>query len=196
MASSSSNNENQDPINMSDLQKRFARQQTQYAELLMEQSKYSDDNYDDEGGGGEPQRTIPESVHIILFHPGTEKQNVHTIEFPQGSGNNLILAFESGGDCVEFARMLQDLEFAGPSPEETMFEPFAQYCEMSGLSLMIVPKGFDLTPPQMNADDDDYDDDDDGNVEEDDDIRPIVEDNLAAKNDDEDVLFDDLDAWG
>jgi len=157
----------------------------------MEQSKYSDDNND----VGE-QRTIPESVHIILFHPGTEKQHVHTIEFPQGSGNNLILAFENGGDCVEFARMLHDLEFVNPSPEETMFEPFAQYCEMSGLSLMVVPKGFDLTPPQMNADDDDDDEDDD--VEEDDDILPIVEDNSGANNndDDNDVLFDDLDAWG
>lgn len=139
----------------------------------MEQSKYTDG-----------ERAVPESVHIILFHPDTPKQHVHTIEFPKNSGNNLILAFESGGDCVNFARMLRDLEFADPSPEETIFDPFAQYCEMSGLSLMVVPKGFELTPPQINA----YDED----CEEDNTL--VVEGYPATKSSDDDD--DGLDSWG
>lgn len=80
------------------------RQENQYARLLLEQSQYV-----------EKEREIPESVHIILFHPDTPKQHIHTIEFPKGSGTNLILAFESGSDCVLFANMLRDLEFVDPS---------------------------------------------------------------------------------
>ncbi|KAL7525756.1 hypothetical protein ACHAXR_001146 [Thalassiosira sp. AJA248-18] len=160
---------------MNDLRKRMKRQDNQYARLLMEQSKYVED-----------ERPVPESVHIILFHPDTPKQHIHTIEFPKNSGNNLIMAFESGGDCVTFARMLQDLEFVDPTPQETLFEPFAEYSEMAGLSLMIVPKGFELTPPQLNANDDDND----GGELVDDDVT--IENDFALK-DDYDV---DLDAWG
>ena len=75
-------------------------------------------------------------------------------------------------------------------PEETVFEPFAQYTEMAGLSLMIVPKGFELTPPQINANDDDADEDDNGS--DDDDVwsmRDNTINRLEANN-------DDLDAWG
>ena len=70
-------------------------------------------------------------------------------------------------------------------PEETMFEPFRQYCEMSGMSLMIVPKGFELTPPQLNANDDIEDDE-------------TENDNHAAIRNDltENDGSDELDAWG
>eukprot|EP00578_Thalassiosira_sp_NH16_P013330 CAMPEP_0181105716 /NCGR_PEP_ID=MMETSP1071-20121207/16139_1 /TAXON_ID=35127 /ORGANISM="Thalassiosira sp., Strain NH16" /LENGTH=187 /DNA_ID=CAMNT_0023189059 /DNA_START=79 /DNA_END=639 /DNA_ORIENTATION=+ len=172
-----SNNDDSPSLNMADLRDRMDRQGNQYAKLLMEQSEYA------EGG-----RTVPESVHIVLFHPGTPKQHVHTVEFPKNSGNNLILAFESGGDCAVFARMLQELEFVDPCPEETVFEPFAQYCEMSGLSLMIVPNGFELTPPQINANDDD-EDSDEGSLADDDDISIVTD--VGMKNNDEDAL----DSW-
>mmetsp|Transcript_8864 Transcript_8864/g.19178 ORF Transcript_8864/g.19178 Transcript_8864/m.19178 type:complete len:213 (+) Transcript_8864:50-688(+) len=118
-----SNNEGPNPdkslsVNMEDLRKRVQRQKNQYAKLLMEQSKYTDG-----------ERAVPESVHIILFHPDTPKQHVHTIEFPKNSGNNLILAFESGGDCVNFARMLRDLEFADPSVSiRVIFIHAFRYC--------------------------------------------------------------------
>mmetsp|Transcript_15049 Transcript_15049/g.25712 ORF Transcript_15049/g.25712 Transcript_15049/m.25712 type:complete len:160 (-) Transcript_15049:209-688(-) len=100
------------PMNMSELRQRMERQQNQYAELIMEQIKYTDE---------EGERDVPESVHIILFHPDTPKQHVHTIEFPKNSGRNLILAFESGGDCVSFARMLQDMEFVDPAVSLLVF---------------------------------------------------------------------------
>jgi len=131
----------------------------------------------------EGERDLPETVHIILFCPGTPEQTVHTIESPPKSGINLILAFENGGDCVTFARVLQDLEFENPCPEETMFEPFSKYCEMSGLSLMIVPKGFELTPPQINTND--YNDKDDA-----------VEDDSAIVIQKDNVSNGELDAWG
>ena len=67
-----------------------------------------------------------------------------------------------------------------------MFEPFKQYCEMSGLSLMIVPKGFDLTPPQINSNDEDN--------EADEDIRRVSD--AAATSMDDGDEFDVLDSWG
>ena len=92
-------------LDMSSLRMRIQKQDNQYTSLLLEQSKYTDD-----------ERIIPESVYIILFLPDTPKQHVHTIEYPVGSGENMILAFESSSDCIQFSRMLQqDLDFAEPS---------------------------------------------------------------------------------
>ena len=92
-------------LDMSSLRQRIQKQDNQYTNLLLEQSKYTDE-----------ERIIPDSVHIILFHPDTPKQHVHTIEYPVGSGENMILAFESQTDSIRFARMLQqDLDFAEPS---------------------------------------------------------------------------------
>jgi hypothetical protein len=91
-------------LDMDILRQRMDHQQNQYAELIMEQSRYN-----------EQEKNLPESVHIILFHPDTPNQNVHTLEIPKGSGNNMILAFEDGGDCGMFARMLRELEFVDPS---------------------------------------------------------------------------------
>jgi len=71
-----------------------------------------------------------------------------------------------------------------------MFEPFRQYCEMSGLSLMIVPKGFELSPPQINANDIIED-----TVEDIDDEEDDIEDDRILKN----ISYEednDLDEWG
>lgn len=99
-------NENEDPISLdiNILQQRMDRQQKQYAKLIMEQSRYI-----------EQETKLPESVHIILFNPDTPNQNVHTLEIPKGSGNNMILAFEDGTDCGMFAQSLRELEFVDPS---------------------------------------------------------------------------------
>ena len=98
-------------LDMSSLRKRIQKQDNQYTNLLLEQSKYTDE-----------ERIIPDSVHIILFHPGTPKQHVHTIEYPVGSGENMILAFESQTNSIRFARMLQqDLDFAEPSVSRVFF---------------------------------------------------------------------------
>lgn len=159
-------------INMDDLRRRMERQENQYARLRREQSRY------DEG-----QLGLPEAVHVILFSPGTPEQTAHTIESPPKSGNNFILAFENREDCVAFSRVLQDLEFVNPSPEETVYEPFHEYCKATGLSVMIVPEGFELTPPQINSNVD-YDE---GDICEDDDIVIVPK---------EKEVNDEMDAWG
>ena len=38
-------------------------------------------------------------------------------------------------------------------PEETDFKPLAQHCKSIGVPLVVVPSGFDLTPPQTNSND-------------------------------------------
>jgi hypothetical protein len=44
-------------------------------------------------------------------------------------------------------------------PEETELEPLAESCDSIGMSLVIVPSGFELTPPQINSNDEtEYDD--------------------------------------
>ena len=108
-----------DDSDMEVLRKRIEKQETQYAKLLMEQSKYEiSDDFDDDS---DEMRPLPQSVHIILFLPETPEQHVHTIEIPKGSGNNVLLAFEDEGECHMFAEMLvRDLGFVDPCVSESV----------------------------------------------------------------------------
>jgi hypothetical protein len=57
----------------------------------------------------------PQTVHILMFNPGTEQQGAHSIEFPKGSGNNSILAFASEEACHKFADSLKEQNFFDPT---------------------------------------------------------------------------------
>jgi len=54
---------------------------------------------------------IPDQVYIVLFLAGTAEQGAHTIEYPKGSGNNVMLAFESEEACHKFAISLKAQNF-------------------------------------------------------------------------------------
>lgn len=85
-----------------------------------------DDDDDDDDFNAIPQYQVkymfdvdeemkPEDVHIILFNPDTDREGVHTIEFPKESGNNMILAFESREECEEFSASLKRQQFFDPT---------------------------------------------------------------------------------
>jgi Protein of unknown function (DUF3110) len=50
-------------------------------------------------------QVLPTHVHVVTF---PLQDGVHTIEHPKGSGNNVILAFESLKACEKFAQTLKD----------------------------------------------------------------------------------------
>lgn len=93
----------------------------------------------------------PDSVHIILFNPGTDREGVHTIEFPKDSGNNMILAFESRVECDQFSATLREQQFYDPTPQEMQLLPLEDYCEQIGVKVQVVPKGMKLQPPKENV---------------------------------------------
>jgi hypothetical protein len=82
----------------------------------------------------------PENVHIILFNPNTDRQGAHTLEFPKGSGNNILLAFECEQECQEFSRSLKDQNFFEPIPQEVTLKALEDYCENIGVYVQVVPK--------------------------------------------------------
>ena len=61
------------------------------------------------------RRPKPADVHIVLFKPDTDDEGVHTIEYPKGSGRNVILAFESAKECATFVSILKLQRFFDPS---------------------------------------------------------------------------------
>ena len=65
--------------------------------------------------GRDTQKEQPQTINIIIFNPGTEQQGAHSIEFPKGSGNNSILAFESKEACHKFANSLKEQNFFDPT---------------------------------------------------------------------------------
>jgi len=75
-------------------------------------------------------------------------------------------------------------------PSETMFEPFKEFCDSMSIPVLIVPVGFDLSPPQSNSKDRDDDDDD-------------VLSSISTLLEDEDdsaaatlIIDDETDSWG
>jgi len=176
---------------MEGLQERMRRQEQQYEKLFTHRRSQSPQHHD------EP----PETVYLILFHneQKQQQQHVHTIEYPMGSSNmNYILAFIDEEDCINFATSLQlDNNLNNPPPmvEVTVFEPFAVYCDRNEMRYIIVPSGFGLSPPQMNANesysDDDYDDDDN-----DDDDYDDVSGNDDSNDDSRDSDSLSENSWG
>eukprot|EP00546_Thalassionema_frauenfeldii_P008396 CAMPEP_0178920968 /NCGR_PEP_ID=MMETSP0786-20121207/15295_1 /TAXON_ID=186022 /ORGANISM="Thalassionema frauenfeldii, Strain CCMP 1798" /LENGTH=153 /DNA_ID=CAMNT_0020595085 /DNA_START=209 /DNA_END=670 /DNA_ORIENTATION=- len=125
---------------MMDLQRRIEKQQNQYYDLFLSEKD----------GDSKPR---PENVHIIVFNPDTDDQEVHTIEFPKGSGLNVILAFESQKECINFAEMLQqDNLLPDPVPSEAPLLALEEFCEQMGVPVKVVPDGTDLRPPTDNVD--------------------------------------------
>jgi hypothetical protein len=194
-----------DPFDMSQLQSRIEQQQNQYLDLLMSTSS-------------DEETVRPENVHIIVFNPGTEEQGVHTIEFPKGSGLNIILAFESQPECENFAAMLKQegsLQFQNAVPSESPLEELEQFCETIGVLVEVVPQGKDLRPPSDNVDDLSFDPmvdknrqtldqlmfDEEDDSEDDDSMDPNVEknrqtlDQLLFDSEDDSKDDDSMDSW-
>lgn len=93
----------------------------------------------------------PEEVHIILFNPNTNREGVHTIEFPKNSGNNIILAFESKDECEQFSMNLKEQHFFDPVPQEMNLDSLEEYCQNIGVDIQVVPEGTALKPPTKNS---------------------------------------------
>lgn len=127
-------------FDMTELQKRMDQQLTQYYDLFT-----NDDEAD---------TVRPDDVYIIVFNPGKEdegEQGVHTIEFPLGSGNNVILAFENDDECIDFARMLKDMQFYDPVPQMANLEQLEEFCNGMGVGVKVVPENTRLRPPADNV---------------------------------------------
>jgi uncharacterized protein (DUF1330 family) len=68
------------------------------------------------------QQPKVETVYIVSFqkcggvHGGIQRRGgVHSIEYPKGSGNNVILAFASRDACEKFAESLRAQHFFDPT---------------------------------------------------------------------------------
>jgi Protein of unknown function (DUF3110). len=93
----------------------------------------------------------PDNVHIILFNPNTDREGVHTLEFPKGSGTNIILAFECEEECQQFSDALRDQKFYNPIPQQVELESLENYCGEIGVDVQVVPKGVTIRPPKENV---------------------------------------------
>lgn len=77
------------------------------------------------------QRSKPENVHVVVFQPGTIHQGAHTIEYPKGSGLNVVLAFESIEACRKFAALLAEQNFVDPTVRRKLLSPVIFFFIMS-----------------------------------------------------------------
>mmetsp|Transcript_2518 Transcript_2518/g.4003 ORF Transcript_2518/g.4003 Transcript_2518/m.4003 type:complete len:148 (+) Transcript_2518:499-942(+) len=97
-----------DHFDMEELRHRIAEESNPYQDLF--KTKEWD------------QRAKPDFVNIILFKPDTAEEGVHTVEYPKGSGSNVILAFESMEECDAFAAMLKAQQFFDPAVRDKLVD--------------------------------------------------------------------------
>jgi len=91
----------EDSFDMDELRKRIAAETSNpYADMFESYPTHLKQKH-------EPQK--PEAVFIISF-----QQGIHSIEYPKGSGNNVVLAFESKEACGKFAENLRAQHFFDP----------------------------------------------------------------------------------
>lgn len=57
----------------------------------------------------------PNTVYIVSFQQFGVQRGVHSIEYPKGSGNNVVLAFTSKKACDKFANTLRAQHFFDPT---------------------------------------------------------------------------------
>jgi len=108
-------------------------------------------------GPGMEDKPKPKDVFIILFEKDTDNEGVHSIEFPKGSGNNVVLAFESEEQCESFANTLKNQHFYDPQPTEIPLQDLEEFCADASVEVQVVPKGISLNPPSENVDMFDHD---------------------------------------
>lgn len=85
----------------------------------------------------------PEIVYILMYHPGTDQEGVHTTEYPRdGSGSEVILGFEELGDCAQFAMALKmNPDFPlDPIPTPAPFDQIQTSLGAVGMNIMVVPQ--------------------------------------------------------
>ena len=85
---------------------------------------------------------IPEIVYIMMYNPGTPEEGLHTTEYPKGSGQDVVLAFESLEECVAFSNIIKSdksLKLPEPIPTPAPYEQMKLACQRMGLSIKVVP---------------------------------------------------------
>lgn len=83
----------------------------------------------------------PDVVYIIMYHPGSQEEGVHTTEFPKESGQEVMLAFESLDEINTFANMLREEPTfpLDPVPTPAPLANMEVACQQMGLVMKLVP---------------------------------------------------------
>ena len=127
----------------------FPRQQNQYASLnsrssdmrVFQSIQEHEDEYLDRATKSEGVIAKPDVVYIIMYNPSTPEEGIHTVEYPRGSQEDLLLAFGSLEDCVSFSRTIREDPSVPhePIPTPTSMVQIEAACQGMGLPMKIVP---------------------------------------------------------
>jgi hypothetical protein len=84
-------------------------------------------------------------VFVLLFNVGTDNEGLHTLQI---GNQNWVLMFEEEDDATRYAMLLEAQDFPIPAVEEIDPEVIEDFCQSTGYSCQLVPKGF---VPQSDA---------------------------------------------
>ena len=100
--------ESTDSFNMDELRKRISSASNPFSDMVGDMISSTNVKVPKE------KRKEPKSaglVFIVGFEQVGDQHGIHSIEYPKGLGNNVVLAFESKQACDKFADSLRALHF-------------------------------------------------------------------------------------
>ena len=97
------------------------------------------------------EHVLADEFYIVFVQPDTDQQGVHTIEYPPGSGTNVILAFEDAEAARKFAHLLAMQNFENPQPQCMNVADLDHFCHQLGVFAQLIPQGIDVIPPSQNV---------------------------------------------
>jgi len=86
-------------------------------------------------------RELPDVVYAVVYNAGTPDEGIHTMKYPRGTDEDVLLCFEGMADCILFARTIKEDPALDqePVPTPTSREMIEQACKGMGMRMEIVP---------------------------------------------------------
>lgn len=84
---------------------------------------------------------LPDVIYTIVYNPNTPEEGIHTMKYPRGSDEDVLLCFEGMADCIVFARTIKEDPALDqePNPTPTSREMMEGACKGMGMKMEIVP---------------------------------------------------------
>ncbi len=86
-------------------------------------------------------------VFVLLYHPGTDEEGIHSVET---EGGTLIMLFESEKDAVIYTSKLKAQNFPVPTVKALLRAEIDQFIAESKFKGIFVRSGIEIDPPKKS----------------------------------------------
>jgi hypothetical protein len=91
---------------------------------------------------------LPDRMVVLLYQQGRQ-EGIHTLQI---QGRDIVLGFENSFGARKYAQLLEQRGLPKPTTESFDTSEIVDFCQGSGLGLVIIPQDETYEPPQASTD--------------------------------------------